>query len=80
MIAIYMYKSRCYAFSGMETTVNGRFQKAGASSRNRCGQAVIEYMILAVLLIVTASILAVFLYSFRENGGRVLDLAASEYP
>jgi hypothetical protein len=40
----------------------------------------VEYMILAAMLVVTASILAVFLYSFRENAGRVIDLAASEYP
>lgn len=40
----------------------------------------IEYMILAVMLIVGASVLAIFLYAFRENAGRILDLAASEYP
>jgi hypothetical protein len=51
-----------------------------ASRRNRSGQAMVEYMILAAMLVVTASILAVFLYSFRENAGRVIDLAASEYP
>jgi uncharacterized protein (UPF0333 family) len=51
-----------------------------ASRKNRSGQAMVEYMILAAMLVVTASILAVFLYSFRENAGRVIDLAASEYP
>jgi hypothetical protein len=40
----------------------------------------IEYMALAVMLVITASIMAVFLYAFRENSGRILDLAASEYP
>jgi hypothetical protein len=49
-------------------------------SKVRGGQAMIEYVILATMLVLTASILAVFLYSFRENGGRVLDMAASEYP
>jgi hypothetical protein len=45
-----------------------------------CGQAMIEYMILAVMVAITASIMAVFLYAFRENSGRVLSLAGSEYP
>jgi uncharacterized protein (UPF0333 family) len=48
-------------------------------SRRR-GQAMIEYMIIAAMLIAAVSILAVFLYTFKEQSGRVLDLAASEYP
>lgn len=44
------------------------------------GQAMVEYMIIAGMLIAAVAILAVFLYTFKEHGGRVLDLAASEYP
>jgi uncharacterized protein (UPF0333 family) len=44
------------------------------------GQAMIEYVVLAVFVILTVSIMAVLLYTFKEQGGRVLDLAASEYP
>jgi hypothetical protein len=40
----------------------------------------IEYVIVAAMLVAATAILAVFLYSFREFGGRVLDLVASEYP
>ena len=40
----------------------------------------IEYMIIAAMLVAAVSILAVFLYAFKEHSGRVLDLAASEYP
>jgi hypothetical protein len=46
----------------------------------RSGQAMIEYVIVAAMLMSTIAILAVFLYSFREFGGRVLDLVGSEYP
>ena len=46
----------------------------------RSGQAMIEYVVVATMLIAATAILAVFLYSFREFGGRVLDLVASEYP
>ena len=46
----------------------------------RSGQAMIEYVIVAAMLMSTIAILAVFLYSFREFGGRVLNLVGSEYP
>ena len=40
----------------------------------------LEYVVLTVFVILTVSIMAVLLYTFKEQGGRVLDLAASEYP
>jgi hypothetical protein len=40
----------------------------------------IEYVVVAALLLTTVTILAVFLYTYKEQSGRVLDLAASEYP
>ncbi len=40
----------------------------------------IEYVVVAAMLILTMTILAVFLYTYKEQSGRVLDLAASEYP
>ena len=39
-----------------------------------------EYAIMAGMLVLSAVILAVFLYTFRQYSGRVLDLVASEYP
>ena len=48
--------------------------------RHREGQAMIEYTIVAAMLVLTASILAVCLYTFKEHGGRILNLMASEYP
>ena len=47
---------------------------------SRRGQATVEYIVVAGMLIATLAILVVFLATFREYGGRVLDLAASEYP
>lgn len=40
----------------------------------------VEYVITAGMLVLTVTIFAVFLYTFREHSGRVLDLVASEYP
>lgn len=44
------------------------------------GQSMIEYVIVAGVLLSTLAIMAVFLYTFREHSGRALDLVASEYP
>ena len=40
----------------------------------------IEYVIITGMLIAMVTILSVFLYVFKEYGGRTLDLVASEYP
>ena len=67
-----MEKIRLELFS---RTVAGRLFPA-----SRRGQATVEYVIVAGMLIASLAILVVFLYSFKEYGGRVLDLAGSEYP
>lgn len=46
----------------------------------KSGQALAEYMIVAGMLVAAVAIMSVFLYTFREYSGRVLDLVASEYP
>ena len=40
----------------------------------------VEYVIVAGVLVAMVAVLSVFLYTFREQSGRVLDLVASEYP
>jgi len=40
----------------------------------------IEYVVVAAMLLGTVAILAVLLHAFREHSGRVLDLVAWEYP
>lgn len=46
----------------------------------KAGQAMTEYLIVAATLVLAVAILAVFLYTLKEHGGRVFDLVASEYP
>lgn len=40
----------------------------------------VEYTITAAVLISVIAVMAIFLYTFKEYSGRVMDLAASEYP
>ena len=53
-----------------------RFSKA----TNRSGQAMVEYVFTALILISIVAVLSVFLYSYKEHTSRVMDLASSEYP
>ncbi len=53
---------------------------AANHARGRNGQAMTEYAIVAGVLTLSALILAVFLYTFREHSGRTLDLVTSDYP
>ncbi|MEI6971259.1 MAG: hypothetical protein WCL44_07040 [bacterium] len=48
--------------------------------RSRSGQTVAEYAIVAGMAAAALAILVVFLFTFKEYGGRILDLAGSEYP
>ncbi len=49
--------------------------------RNRCsGQVMLEYVIVFVAMLGVVSVLALFLYSVRQQSNRTLDLVASEYP
>ena len=44
------------------------------------GQAMVEYVIIAGLLMASLGILTVFFVTFNEYGGRILALVSSEYP
>ena len=48
--------------------------------RGKRGQAMVEYTVTMAMILAAVAIMALFLYTFREYGGRVLDLVASEYP
>jgi hypothetical protein len=60
--------------------IHGEIMRIRRSAGSRRGQAATEYVVVAGVLIATIAILVVFLGAFRENGGRILQLAASEYP
>ena len=47
---------------------------------NRRGQAMIEYVIAAGIMLTVIVLLSFLLYALKQNGNRVLDLVASEYP
>lgn len=55
--------------------VRGRFR-----SGPRRGQAAVEYLLVAGVLLATVVIISIFLHSFKEQSDRVLNIAASEYP
>jgi len=54
--------------------------KGDLPERTKSGQAMVEYVIMTVLLITTATILAIFLYTYKQHSDRVVNLVASEYP
>ena len=61
----------------MQSFVDKRFRGGGLGCK---GQAMIEFILVAAATILMCTVLAVFLYTFRENSGRVMDHVASEYP
>ncbi len=46
----------------------------------RRGQVFIEYLIVTCVLILVVVMMSFLLYALKQNGNRVLDLVASEYP
>jgi Flp pilus assembly protein TadG len=54
--------------------------KSIRSRRRRSGQAMVEFVVVAGMLLATVAIMMVFLGTFREYGTRVLNLVGSEYP
>lgn len=48
--------------------------------RTKCGQAMVEFVVVAGMMVAAVAILMVFFGTFREYGTRVLDLVGSEYP
>ena len=53
---------------------------AGRMPRGRSGQAMIEYVIVAVALLAAVAVLALFLYALRLQADRTLTLVSSDYP
>lgn len=51
-----------------------------SGKRSIRGQVIVEYIVVAGVLVGMVAILSVFLYTFRQQSGRVLDLVASDYP
>ncbi len=47
---------------------------------SRRGQALVEFVAMAAMLMLVLVMLGLLLYTFREYGGRVMELVGSEYP
>jgi len=46
----------------------------------RAGQAMVEFAVIAGMMLAMLAVLTLFLGTFREYGTRVLNLVGSEYP
>ena len=44
------------------------------------GQTMIEFVIIASMLIATVTIFSIFLYSIKKDSARTLELVSYEYP
>lgn len=50
------------------------------SARRRRGQAMVEYAVVAGMLVAVWFMLTLFLRVFGEYGARILDMVAADYP
>lgn len=50
------------------------------SDKHRLGQAMVEYAVVAGVLMAVFLMLTVFLRVFGEYGARILDMVAADYP
>lgn len=48
--------------------------------RSDCGQAMVEYLVVAAMLLASLAILTLFLETFKDYGWRILDMVGSDYP
>ncbi len=62
----------CYTYNRMEINAFIRSK--------RSGQVMVEYIIIAFMLLLSVTIFSVLLYTFKESSVRVLNLVGSEYP
>lgn len=49
-------------------------------STRRSGQAATEFVVMAAMVTASVVILSLFLWTFKQYGGRILSLLASEFP
>ncbi|MEI6149774.1 MAG: hypothetical protein WCS01_11795 [bacterium] len=52
----------------------------GNGDDRKRGQAMVEFVVVAGMVLASLAVLTVLLMTFREYGTRVLDLVGSEYP
>ena len=64
----------------MSARYRRRIRKLMKRRIQRAGQVATEFVVVAGMVLATVSIVALLLYTFKEYGGRILNLLASEYP
>ena len=64
-------------FSAMKVVIDHSRSEGAATKR---GQAMIEFVVVAGILTLTVVVFGLYLYTFREQGTRVLDLIGADYP
>ncbi|MCA1809433.1 MAG: hypothetical protein ABR497_03995 [Kiritimatiellia bacterium] len=55
-------------------------RRPGCVARSRRGQAMVEYVVVAGILMATFLVLTLFVDTFRDYGTRILDMVAADYP
>jgi hypothetical protein len=55
-----------------------RWKLLGPTRRD--GQAMLEYLVIAGMLLASLAVLTLFLVTFKEYGYRILDMVSSDYP
>lgn len=53
---------------------------AAPTDPSKSGQVLVETVIVAASMLALVAIISLLIYAFKEHGGRVLDLLASDYP
>ena len=65
---------------GMNSSQSTSGQAVPSPDGRTRGQVVLEYLVVACVLISALAVLAFLLFALKQNGNRILDLVASEYP
>ncbi len=60
--------------------MNGNSRKGQRGRGTRAGQAMIEYVIVAAVLLAALSVAGVLIYALRSQSDRTLELVSSDYP
>jgi hypothetical protein len=55
-------------------------EKTARCHRNKSGQSMLEYIMVVAMSLGIIVILGIFFVTFKEYGGRMMEIVSSEYP
>jgi hypothetical protein len=67
-------------FGGLQPEERMLFRWKLLGPTRRDGQAMLEYLVIAGMLLASLAVLTLFLVTFKEYGYRILDMVSSDYP